>query len=248
MLAALDLVGAVLKWLALAFAAPVAVALANGESPLPFLITGLAVGMIGLGFDRLTPDRAGLSLGPREGFLVVAVLWMLIPLRRAAVHARRGAAAERPVDAYFEAMSGFTATGATVLAQSRPGPDMLFWRQLSHWLGGMGIIVLAIGDAASAAGRRPAVAAVRASGTDARSSSSAPPCANGPAPVEALRGRERRRDLALAVLGWTRPRSGDDPLRAFSFASLGGRARRLRAQISSPRASGADDAVGSSRR
>ena len=50
-----------------------------------------------------------------------------------------------PIDAYFEAVSGFTATGATV-AHRRRGADrsMLFWRQFSHWLGGMGIIILAV--------------------------------------------------------------------------------------------------------
>ena len=42
-------------------------------------------------------------------------------------------------------MSGFTATGATVLTDvDALGPDMLFWRQLTHWLGGLGIIVLAL--------------------------------------------------------------------------------------------------------
>ena len=51
----------------------------------------------------------------------------------------------RPVDAYFEAVSGFTATGATLVPTIEElARSMLFWRQLSHWLGGMGIIVLAV--------------------------------------------------------------------------------------------------------
>ena len=50
-----------------------------------------------------------------------------------------------PVDAYFESVSGFTATGATVLTHVEAlGQAMLFWRQLTHWIGGMGIIILAI--------------------------------------------------------------------------------------------------------
>jgi trk system potassium uptake protein len=50
-----------------------------------------------------------------------------------------------PVDAYFEAISGFTATGATVLPDIESlDRSMLFWRQLTQWLGGMGIIILAI--------------------------------------------------------------------------------------------------------
>src|SRR5690606_10144202 len=64
-------------------------------------------------------------------------------LRRAALRPRAGAAARPP--ARRLAMSGFTATGATVLTDVEAlGPDMLFWRQLTHWLGGMGIIVLAL--------------------------------------------------------------------------------------------------------
>lgn len=135
-----------MKWLALAFAAPVVVALANGESPLPFLITGIVVGLIGLGLDRLTPDRSELSLGPREVFLVVAVVWMLVPAFGAVPFLLGGVKQlSDPVDAYFEAMSGFTTTGATVLEHvDTLGRDMLFWRQLMHWLGGMGIIILAI--------------------------------------------------------------------------------------------------------
>lgn len=50
-----------------------------------------------------------------------------------------------PVDAYSESMSGFTATGATVLTHIEAlGQAMQFWRQLTHWLGGMGVIILAI--------------------------------------------------------------------------------------------------------
>jgi hypothetical protein len=61
----LDLLGGVLKWLALAFAAPLAVALADGEPALPFLICGLAVAVVGWGLDRLTPDRSGLAAASR---------------------------------------------------------------------------------------------------------------------------------------------------------------------------------------
>ena len=50
-----------------------------------------------------------------------------------------------PVDAYSESMSGFTATGATVLTHIEAlGQAMQFWRQLTHWLGGIGVIILAI--------------------------------------------------------------------------------------------------------
>ena len=145
-LLALDLLGGVLKWLALTLAAPAAVALADGESVLPFLITGFAVGLVGLGLDRLTPDRSGLALGPREVFLVVVLVWTVVPAFGALPFLLGGVKQlSNPVDAYFESMSGFTATGATVFTHIEAlGQAMQFWRQLTHWLGGMGIIILAI--------------------------------------------------------------------------------------------------------
>ena len=52
---------------------------------------------------------------------------------------------DRPVDAYFEAMSGFTTTGASVVTDLDALPrSLLFWRQFTQWLGGIGIIVLAL--------------------------------------------------------------------------------------------------------
>ncbi|MGH2867316.1 MAG: TrkH family potassium uptake protein [Solirubrobacteraceae bacterium] len=143
---ALDLVGAVLKWLALAFMAPAALALSDGEAVLPFVLSGLVTAAVGLVLDRLTPDRDGGSLGPREVFLVVALVWVLVPAFGALPFLLGGVKQlGRPVDAYFESMSGFTATGATVLMHVEAlGRAMLFWRQLTHWIGGMGIIILAI--------------------------------------------------------------------------------------------------------
>jgi trk system potassium uptake protein TrkH len=143
---ALDVVGSLLKWTSLAFAAPALVAVGAGESPLPFLAGGALAAGAGIALDRLVADREGGPLGSREGFLVVAVVWLLLPAFGAVPFVLSGVAElERPADAYFEAVSGFTATGATVLADvERVGDAMLFWRQLTHWLGGMGIIVLAI--------------------------------------------------------------------------------------------------------
>lgn len=142
----LDIVGAVLKWFSTAFAAPAVVALIAGESPLPFVLAGVAALAAGLGLDRLVADRDSEPLGPREGFLMIALVWLLVPAFGALPFLLSGAdQLARPVDAYFEAVSGFTATGATVLDDVESlGQGLLFWRQLSHWLGGMGIIVLAI--------------------------------------------------------------------------------------------------------
>jgi trk system potassium uptake protein TrkH len=141
---ALGVVGALLVWFALAFTAPAAVALGTGRPPWPFLAAGAATAVTALLLKRLTGRRP--PLGVREGFLVVVAVWLLVPAFGALPYVLgRVPQLDHPLDAYFEAMSGFTATGATVLTDVEAlGPDMLFWRQLTHWLGGMGIIVLAL--------------------------------------------------------------------------------------------------------
>ncbi|WP_234320288.1 TrkH family potassium uptake protein [Streptomyces sp. SBT349] len=140
----LGVVGTVLTWFAGAYVVPAAVALAAGEPPWPFLITGLAVAVTGLALKRLTGKRPPLDV--REGFLVVVAVWLVVPAFGALPFVLGNVPQlDHPVDAYFEAMSGFTATGATVLTDvSALGLDMLFWRQLTGWLGGLGIIVLAL--------------------------------------------------------------------------------------------------------
>jgi trk system potassium uptake protein TrkH len=87
-----------------------------------------------------------LAFGPREAFLVVAVVWVLVPAFGALPFLLGDVKQlSDPVDAYFESMSGFTTTGGTVLTHiDALGQGMLFWRQLTHWLGGMGILILAV--------------------------------------------------------------------------------------------------------
>ena len=144
--AAFDLVGGVLKWLAPAFLLPVVVAIGYGEPFWAFLVAGAITGIAGLALDQITGEKQGAAITPRESFLVVALIWLLVPIFGALPFILDGGPQlSRPVDAYFETVSGFTATGATLVATIEElSRSMLFWRQLSHWLGGMGIIVLAV--------------------------------------------------------------------------------------------------------
>jgi trk system potassium uptake protein TrkH len=141
----LSFLGTVLTYMTVPLLVPIGVALGYGESPIPFLATiGVAL-VVGAGLQRLHPDP---DLGHREGFLFVALTWLVVPLLGAIPYlvASQGTVAH-PVDALFESMSGFTTTGATVLdviSIERHGRAMLLWRQLSQWLGGMGIIVLMV--------------------------------------------------------------------------------------------------------
>jgi trk system potassium uptake protein TrkH len=144
---ALDLVGGVLKWVAPAFLLPAAVAVGYGEDVWwAFLVAGFVTGLAGLALDRITGERRGAAVTPRESFLVVALIWLLVPIFGALPFVLAGGPQlERPIDAYFEAVSGFTATGASlVIRVEELDRSILLWRQLSHWLGGMGIIILAV--------------------------------------------------------------------------------------------------------
>jgi len=85
---------------------------------------------------------SGLDLYRREGILIVVGGWVLASVFGALPYLLTGALTS-PVDALFEAASGFTTTGATTLtAIASQGRGILFWRSFTQWLGGMGIIVL----------------------------------------------------------------------------------------------------------
>jgi trk system potassium uptake protein len=142
--AAVDVVGTLTKYLSAAALVPAAVALGYGEPTLPFLGAGALMLGLGLALERFT-GRAE-YVGAREGYLIVALTWLVAGLFGMLPYLLSGEPQlSRPLDAYFEAMSGFTTTGATVLTDIDALPrSLLLWRQLSQWLGGMGIIVLAL--------------------------------------------------------------------------------------------------------
>ena len=123
---------------------PIALAIGYREPFWPFLAAGAIVALVGLGLERI--GRGAPPIGFREGFFVVAVTWLAAATLGALPYLLSGdPQLDRPVDAYFEAMSGFTTTGASILTDI-PALDqsMLMWRQFTQWLGGMGIIVLAL--------------------------------------------------------------------------------------------------------
>jgi trk system potassium uptake protein TrkH len=141
--ASLALLGSVLEWLTVPLAAPLALAALYGEPVVPFIATMAITLAAGLGLERLgAPD----DLGGREAYLLVALAWLAVSVVGAIpfLIAGNGVVAT-PVDALFESMSGVSTTGATVLADfSAHSRAMLLWRQLIQWLGGLGVLVLAI--------------------------------------------------------------------------------------------------------
>jgi trk system potassium uptake protein TrkH len=142
--ATFNLVGALLKYLSLAPLVPAAIAVGYDESPWPFLLATAIGFAAGWTAERFTHGRR--QVGMREGFLVVSVTWLLAAAVAALPYLLAGESQlNHPVDAYFEGMSGFTTTGATVLTDVEGlSHSTAMWRQLTQWLGGMGIIVLAL--------------------------------------------------------------------------------------------------------
>lgn len=88
--------------------------------------------------------RENHPLGVRDGFLIVAMGWFFMALFGALPFFLSGAIPS-VTDAFFESMSGFTTTGATILTEIEALPKaLLWWRAFTHWIGGMGIIVLSL--------------------------------------------------------------------------------------------------------
>ena len=83
-------------------------------------------------------------IGTREGYLVVGLVWIVFSLF-GMLPFRLSHYIPSITDAFFETMSGFTTTGATILTDIEALPHgLLFWRSMLQWLGGMGIVVLSL--------------------------------------------------------------------------------------------------------
>jgi trk system potassium uptake protein TrkH len=108
---------------------------------------GLAVSagiviLTGIGMFALT--RGSVELSRRDGFGIVALGWIAASIFGALPYITTGVIAD-PVSAVFESMSGFTTTGASVLSELEALPrGVLFWRALTHFFGGMGVLVLCV--------------------------------------------------------------------------------------------------------
>ncbi|MCK5181329.1 MAG: TrkH family potassium uptake protein, partial [Dehalococcoidia bacterium] len=141
----LHIIGSFLKYFAIAYIVPLITALYYGEDWRIFLyslLITLAVGLfLEFGF------KTARVIERSDGFTIVAFTWLLIPLLGMLPYLFLELGF---IDAFFEAMSGFTTTGATVLSTTGTGEffavprSILLWRSLTQWLGGMGVVLLFI--------------------------------------------------------------------------------------------------------
>lgn len=101
---------------------------------------------LGSGFiiTQLTKRNKNDEVKKRDGFLIVAVGWLSMTIFGSLPYVLSGAIPNY-TDAFFETISGLTTTGATILEDIEAMPEgILFWRSMTQWIGGMGIIVLTI--------------------------------------------------------------------------------------------------------
>ena len=106
-----------------------------------FIYTLLGVGLIGL-VGLLATRKVDNELSQKDGFVIIVLFWVVLCFAGSIPFYLSGMNA---IDSIFESMSGITTTGATVISNLDTLPEsLLFYRQLLQWMGGMGLIVLAI--------------------------------------------------------------------------------------------------------
>lgn len=143
-LAVVALVGRIVVLFSLLMLVPLAFALTHRDPARDAFVWSIAITLCAGGLASLATRRFRRELQPRDGFMLVAMTWVVLPAF-AALPLKLAIPGLSVTDAYFEAMSGFTATGGTVLT----GLDQLplsvnVWRCFLMFVGGLGIIVLAV--------------------------------------------------------------------------------------------------------
>jgi len=109
-----------------------------------FALSGFATAFVGGGLAGATRNALRDGLGRRQSFLLASSLWLVLPAF-AALPFMLGAPGASWTDAYFEALSGMTTTGTTVFVGLDDMPrGVLLWRSILQWLGGLGIVVVAL--------------------------------------------------------------------------------------------------------
>ena len=137
------LVGNVVRVCGALMALPVIVSLImrSGDT-IPLLLSMLIALAVGTALSLIQPRRD--TLRAREGFAIVAFSWILVSFLGGLPFYFSGYVPSL-VDCFFETVSGFTTTGATILTDVEALPKgLLFWRSFTHWAGGMGVLVLSL--------------------------------------------------------------------------------------------------------
>ena len=144
------LLGCILLIEAILMLLPLAVSLISHEDFMPFVYTIAILLVISLPCVIFKPKNT--QIYAREGFICVGAAWILLAIFGALPFIFSGAITN-PIDAFFETVSGFTTTGASILPAVEHLPrGILFWRSFTHWIGGMGVLVFMLAILPSAGG------------------------------------------------------------------------------------------------
>ena len=139
----LNILGKLLLLLSIFLLTPIAFSYYYDDGMVTVFLVSAILGVL-LGGGLVCSFQPEEELGYRDGFAVVVFSWLGMALLGALPYYFSGVM-DSFVDCIFESMSGFTTTGSTILAQVEILPkSVLFWRALTHWFGGMGIIVLTL--------------------------------------------------------------------------------------------------------
>ena len=131
-------INAIFMWICV----PISLYYADGQA-LAILAAGGLCGLIG-GTAFYFTRQASKNLRKRDGYLIVSAGWLMLSLTGTFPYLFSGAIGNFS-DAFFETISGYTTTGATILTDIEALPEgVLFWRSLTQWIGGMGIVVLTV--------------------------------------------------------------------------------------------------------
>ena len=134
----------VLCGIAMLLALPFSLYFRSGDHHAIWISSASAV-LLGIGLWFFTRKNPYKDLRKRDGYLIVTLGWLVMSLMGALPYVLSGAIPSY-TDAFFETISGFTTTGASILGQHIEDLPLglHFWRAMTHWIGGMGIIVLTI--------------------------------------------------------------------------------------------------------
>lgn len=143
--AIVNFIGMVLLFLSLFMIVPVFVSYLYSSSDLKPLIQSFAITFCsGVLLFFFTKKNEKEDIRHREAFVIVTLTWLIMSFCGSLPFLLAGTFGSF-TDAYFESVSGFTTTGASVLTDIEVVPHgILFWRSMTHWIGGMGIIVFAL--------------------------------------------------------------------------------------------------------
>ena len=139
------IIGLMLVALGVMMLVPMGVALASAERGWMIFLQSAAITLlVGLFMALATANALSSALTLRQSFLLTTLTWVVLPAF-GAIPFLLGESGERLIDALFEALSGMTTTGTTIMTGLEEKPAaILLWRSILQWLGGLGIVIVAL--------------------------------------------------------------------------------------------------------